>query len=463
MPERPPDPTRSEVPSGGAYVIEQPRGSLSRRLRALAKRIPGAARLHDGAFHLGREINALLYSMWEAITTRIGHQPAERLDRQLAPRLPLSSRSFSEGLTRLDPSLVSEDGDIWWIAPSAELRELLSPLCWTYPPDTGCRLLLRPGGAANVQAIALAGNVLHIRGIGPRLLDVIHDTDGDRAAFLVQDPGVPTDAGGEADAILAQIQDLLDAKLLVSRAPWRDARQVRQRNGQCGYAAFERFAVDEPERVQRDVLDQAARGDLHFGRELSTRGGRYLYQSVPAVSAFGRRDSARRWHLIRDMLVDAGVDVSDRVVLDIGCNAGMMLAGALSDGARWGLGWDLPSVVSHARALLLTLGFTRFDLTAATLSRDYRLAADVPPSLHQDLDEAIVLYLAIRHHVGFLSDLARMPWKALVYEGGETEQAATIDRSLAELRSLCAFETATVRNYRGGETRLRPIAVLLRR
>ena len=40
------------------------------------------------------------------------------------------------------------------------------------------------------------------------------------------------------------------------------------------------------------------------------------------------------------MLARADDSLRMKVVLDVGCNAGMMLAAALSDGALWGLGWD---------------------------------------------------------------------------------------------------------------------------
>jgi hypothetical protein len=141
----------------------------------------------------------------------------------------------------------------------------------------------------------------------------------------------------------------------------------------------------------------------------------------------------------------------------------MMLAGALAEGAQWGWGWDLPSVAPHARALLLGLGFTRFDIVGAELHRDYSLVDDVPERLRPSLQDSVVLYLAVRHHIDFLSDLTRIPWRALVYEGGETESAARIEQSLAGLRALCDFEIASVVDFRDAETRPRPVAILVRR
>ena len=69
------------------------------------------------------------------------------------------------------------------------------------------------------------------------------------------------------------------------------------------------------------------------------------------------------------MLAESGLAVSERLVLDVGCNAGMMLAAALADGASWGVGWDLPEVSQRAEALLLALGYSRFDLIGARSAR----------------------------------------------------------------------------------------------
>jgi hypothetical protein len=151
-----------------------------------------------------------------------------------------------------------------------------------------------------------------------------------------------------------------------------------------------------------------------------------------------------------------------RVVLDVGCNAGMMLAGTLSEGAAWGLGWDMPHVAARARQLLLTLGYTRFDVTGGELSRETRLVDAIPDHLTGRLDGSVVLYLAIRHHVGFVRGLAEVPWSTLIYEGGEEESVATLPEHLAELDELCDYSVAAAIDFRDSETGSRPLAVLVR-
>jgi hypothetical protein len=139
-----------------------------------------------------------------------------------------------------------------------------------------------------------------------------------------------------------------------------------------------------------------------------------------------------------------------------------MLACSLADGAAWGLGWDLPEVSERAGALLGALGFTRLELIGAGLSPDYELARSIPQHLHPQLEGSIVLYLAIRHHAGFVADLAALPWRALVYEGGESESVERLHEILAPLREQTDFEIASAVDFRDGEGQARPLALLVR-
>ena len=150
-------------------------------------------------------------------------------------------------------------------------------------------------------------------------------------------------------------------------------------------------------------------------------------------------------------------------MLDVGCNAGMMLAASLGDGAAWGVGWDLPEVARRARSLLWRLGCTRFDIVEAELDSGYRISNDLPPHVAASMTSSVILYLAIRHHVGFLAELGELDWEVLVYEGGETESVARLDEALADLAELCEFDVRAAVDFRDGEGASRPLAVLVRR
>ena len=284
-----------------------------------------------------------------------------------------------------------------------------------YPPDAHVTLLSVSGRAAANRARALGQ--LSSAGDAPRFYDWVDL--GERTAFVTGD--------GEID-------------------PQR----------------LERFTPMRPGDAVQRVLDRSTRDRLHFGREHVLRGGRYLYQSVPGAGESGRRDTVRRWHRISQELRRAGISVDDRLVLDVGCNSGMLLAEALDAGAAWALGWDLPDIASIGSKLLDAMGFTRFDLFGRSLSPDYRLADDVPEHLTARLDGSILFYLAIRHHVGFVADLADLPWTALVYEGSEFETAEELPETLAPLSARCDFEITAAYDYRDSEGGSRPLAVLVR-
>jgi hypothetical protein len=285
-----------------------------------------------------------------------------------------------------------------------------------YPPDAQVTVLPVSGHAAMMRARAIGE--LSSAGDAPQLYDWVDL--GEETAFV-------TAAGGEIDA-----------------------------------RRLERITPLPPDAAVQRVLDRPTRERLHFGREHLLRGRRYLYQSVPGAGESGRRDTRRRWVRISEELGRAGISVEDRLVLDVGCNAGMMLAEALEDGAAWGLGWDMPDIAAIGRRLLAALGFTRYELFGASLSPDYRLADDVPEHLVTHLDGSIVFYLAIRHHVGFVADLAELPWSALVYEGSELETTEGLEETLAPLRERCEFRIASAFAHRDGEGRSRPLAVLVR-
>jgi hypothetical protein len=199
----------------------------------------------------------------------------------------------------------------------------------------------------------------------------------------------------------------------------------------------------------------------HFGDGRPLRGSRYLYQRIPGVEVAGKRNSLRRWAAIRESLRESAVSIDDRVVLDVGCNAGMMLSSALSDGAYWGVGWDLPHVATVAQELLLATGYSRTSIVGAALDPDYPLSADIPAHIRHRINTSVVLYLAVRHHIGLLRELIDLPWAALVYEGPQGERTSELAEVLRPLLDAGALIRSTLM-YRDGDSGTRPLAVLTR-
>lgn len=443
------------------------------RLRRALKRVPGL----KSAVHRLRwwrsEINAVVYGVLGKIGNLVAPSKAregfhwQSVLRQPSP-LPAGPAwdVMVAALEEKGMRFTNEDVAIY-IPRQPELEAVLGEIVNLYPRDTTFKVLQN---GESPHATVLVANLLHERGLGPRVYDAF-SLDAQDRSFTVQvidEREMAASAPDKRAELVAGVSDLVKAgDLAVVRKSWLDPEHFRgsvtSEGVQAQYVGFENFVVPDPARLTRKLLDKDARSDLHFGTEYKLKGRRYLYQSVPGVHATGRRNSLRRWRKIRSMLGDAGVTLDDRVVLDVGCNAGMMLAASLSDGALWGLGWDLPPVIKRSRDLMLTSGYTRFDLFGQELTADYSLLDDIPESLHRRLPGAVVLYLAVRHNTGFfVSGLADIPWKALVYEGGEVESVATLEESLSGLRKLCDFEVVDAIDFRDGETGSRPLAVLVR-
>jgi hypothetical protein len=86
----------------------------------------------------------------------------------------------------------------------------------------------------------------------------------------------------------------------------------------------------------------------------------------------------------------------------------------------------------------------------------------VPEPLAPLLPGAIVLYLAVHHHIGFAAALGDFAWSVMVFEGAETDRVDTLEQTLAPLREICDFEVAWAQDFRDSETESRPVAILRR-
>jgi membrane-associated phospholipid phosphatase len=415
-----------------------PRPSIGRlRLRESLKRIPGLIALVHAARRWRKELNAAAHGFSGLIGDLLaGAHARERFRRQ---------------------SVITRSGALASLGD-----EPLAP----YPEDAVFKLIGTENRSGDPLLVA---NLLNLRGLGPRIYDefLLADRGVERSVMALQNPGSKSASPEQQAQVLTGVSGLVESgELVVVEEGWRHPEHLRVggENGKAAYyIGFENFEVDDPRRMVTNALDREARNDLHYGTEYAIKGGRYFYQSIPTAGIAGRRNSRRRWNKIESMLDEAGISLHGRVTLDIGCNAGMMMAAALADGADWALGWDRPHVVRHARALMLASGYTRFDVIGAELTRDYPLVEDVPPALRGELEGAIVFYLAFRHNVGyFLSSLAELPWSAMVYEGGEEESVATLPQSLDQLREICDFSVASAIDFRDSETKSRPLALLVR-
>jgi hypothetical protein len=231
--------------------------------------------------------------------------------------------------------------------------------------------------------------------------------------------------------------------------------------GNFKYIDFQNFVLINYDSYLRSVALEATDAS-HFGDASFLRGGRYLYQSVPGLNLPGKRSIDQRMDVIRGALEAAGVSVADRLVLDIGCNIGMMMAQYLKLGARWCHGWDRAYLTPHTEKLLLALGCTRFSTSGGDISTSQPLEDNLPPFLRRHLDGCVISYLAVRGHLGWLDELSRIPWKFLIYEGHEGETQEEFEEYVKQFSVVADFKIGNLTSYLDGDSDERTLAILLR-
>jgi hypothetical protein len=366
-----------------------------------------------------------------------------------------------------------------------------------YPPNAGFKLLKRfsPVGRASylidgyrqpveramlgrLENQADAANLLHCLGLGPRLYDLaeIQSARFKTGCFVVQHIDGAPPSHDEWSIFMEQMQDAvknLDGALaLVRPEGWGHCdfdppdcggnllRRVS--DGALFYIDFQQFAVVDKAAVIANILDDSST-PFHFGGTRRVLGSkRYLYQSMPGIREVAKRDVQKRWRLIQSLLVNAGISLTERLVLDICCNAGMFISLALANGARMGMGWDLPEVIAQAKRLQSILGNTRALLFPARLDAEYRLSKDIPTWMAKNIEGSIVFYLAAWRHVGFIADLACVPWSALVFEGHQEDTEEETQTKLSRMEDLWGCRLVSRAMITDGDSDVRPVALLVR-
>lgn len=426
-------------------------------------------------------------------------QVHRRLRGQAAPRWLQSTLRFDVPLRAASPEAmhaelqrlgltVLEGRHTLYLPPQPGLELALGPAVAAFPSECGFKLLKRfaapehahylyrtdaRGEAALLGSIhdrALAAAALADLGLGPRLYDVVHlrASGVDLTALVVEHVEGRTPQPEEHRALLQALDRArASGRLRLANpsgyecgdfaAPDCNGNLVATEQG-LRYVDAQLFLFDL-NAVIGDAVE-CHREVLHFGDRMATvRGGQgFLYQALPGRHDPGRRDPELRWQGLDELLGPHALE--QRVVLDVCCNAGLMMAGGLRRGARWAVGWDLPPVAAAARDLLPLLGAGRSTIVGRPLGPDARLADDLPPWLRAE--GAVALFLAAWHHVGFPAGVGELPWSTLVYEGREHEDEATTASNVATMEQRWGCTARRRRVITDGLCGPRPLVLLER-
>ena len=472
-----------------AYDVE---AGLVGRIRNRLRRYPAVRSAYYAAKYVGHVVREGLWRNLVSPSATAGRQRVLEWEVPF-PRVA-GGRQLVEWL-RSEGIRVDEGSHTIYVPPQDALSRLLPSVTRFYPANAGYKILrdFRPPPEANYLAgrgdyvasrgrltgtpfeQATTANYMYCLGIGPRVWDVCSWRAGGNSSYTVfvvdhVDGGVPSleQHAAFAGTLKHHLRTSL-LRMLVSDGEEKPDFAPPACNGnlvqppppgKAQYIDFQNFRLFRPELWTRQILDEG-KEDLHFGDGRPWRGRKYLYQSIPGIAGSAKRNTDKRWALILECLNDAGLDLRDRAVLDVGCNAGMILDAALKAGASWALGWDRAAVARHTERLLLSLGNSRFHVTGADLDAQYPIEDDVPSHVRPALSESVVFYLSVRQHVGLLDDLRRIPWRAMVYEGHQNERVEELPDVLAPLLEdgvRCAAATRLA----DGDSGYRPIALLVR-
>ncbi|MBO0724813.1 MAG: oligosaccharide flippase family protein [Blastocatellia bacterium] len=380
---------------------------------------------------------------------------------------------------------VSEGAHAFYIPPQERLARLIPEIVNFYPPGAGFKALKNFGPPTKIRYMVkghegyaflrrlvgtprdqvVVANYMYLLGIGPKVWDLTcwRGWNNFYTVFVVDHAGDKHPTTEQCLSFLEGLKRLnADTHLRIAVPDWERGEDflppdchhnLRFSETLCQpkYVDFQNFCLTSPEIWAEDVVSKA-NGTLR-------RAGGVTFENDKR----GMLDDANiyvvKWRsFILDALSRVSLNLSGRIVLDIGCNSGVTLQASLAAGAAWGFGWDSPEVVALARNLLFSLGTTRFSLSGADLHQKYRLEDDIPERFRARLAEAVVF---IHKKVSAPESLRAMPWRVLIYEGDETER---LDDAFNLLAPMLTGRVKTIASsYVTGESGLvKPLIALLR-
>ena len=385
-----------------------------------------------------------------------------------------------------------------YIPPQKKIKPYLKNSIDIYPDDCGFKILKDFGNPQDVSyfgnqktnSIRLklrnqiigksvdqvkVANYMNYLGIGPRIYDIasLKNKSTNITFFAVQDVKRKTPSIKDCKKFLIELEKILNKtvlKLVVS--DWKRKGDFKcpscnnnlfvekSRNKNIfRYVDFQNFFLNPNDGWTKQIIKKGHK-DLSFGNKRLWRGSLYLYQSINNSTFGAKRNTDKRWSIIKNALKKNDYKFENRLILDIGCNAGMIIQKSLSEGAFWAYGWDLPNVSKVAEELLFSIGETRFNIIKTKLNKKTNLQKSLQKKHKKFLKNSVVFYLAIRHHVGVIESLSDLNCKFFIYEGqqGETLEKSKFHLNIFLKNKMTIFHEQYITD---GDSDDRPLLILI--
>jgi hypothetical protein len=442
-----------------------------------------------GVKQLTRELLGKTTSWQEAL-------PVQKPRRYQIPDIELKSTDELESYLHSQGVKYMYGGHTVYLPPDAWEQTAFAGVRQNYPPTAGLKIVKNPGGIDQSNYIhtshhsisklhkkithshshlTLVSNALYGYGVGPRLYDLCELQTGKEVwtANVIEHVEGRTPTVPETNAGLDKIRELEAKRVLRVTIPdgYNDedflppdcnGNAIVGLDGVWKYIDHQNFLlVDYENYLKQTALESAE--DSHYGDVSLIRGKRYLYQAVPGVAVPGKRDPQRRMESLDRMMARTGVSVEGKLVMDVGCNVGMMMAQYLRRGAKWCHGWDLANVTPNTERLLFSIGCTRFSLTGGNIAENPTPENDLPKFLHPHLNGCAISFLSVHRWIEWPQMFGRIPWSYMIFEGHEGDSKAFNEESFARLRKITNFEVADYTEAQDGDSEPRAIAILIRK
>lgn len=351
--------------------------------------------------------------------------------------------------------------------PLSSVKEL-STLNDIFPAGVGIKIVKRKGNidapfpaqdktckihklcSPSHKDLILVHNLFYSFGIGPRLYDLMELEFGNgdiHMAYIMEHINGMEPTKEECENFIDEIKSL-ESKKLIQLVNWNGYKDMdficpgcngnllkEKSSKKLKYIDLQNFALRDYYAYLKTTALRAS-AHSHFGEKSYLMGGKYLYQEIPGLNMTAKRSPADRYKVWKELLVKNNLSVADKAIIDIGCNLGLMSAQYLKDNAAWIHGFDMPEVIEHTEAMLLTLGCTKFSLTGTRLSQETNIPDCLPENLKTPARPIVISYLAIRGHIGWIKSLANIPWDFMLYEGHQEEDEKQSRAYIDELNKL---------------------------